>query len=103
VNEMQLKKAPYAALGTSELAVEKARSLVGKARTLTRTSREDVVKAYDDLAKRGEKVVNRIQRSKPARRAAEGTRQASRQLKGAVTSVRKALGLQEQRRTRKAS
>jgi hypothetical protein len=100
---MQLKKAPYAALGTSELAVEKARSLVGRARTLTRTSRKDVVKSYDDLAKRGEKLVNRVQRSRPARRAADGTREASRQLKGAVTSVRKAFGLEGQRPIRKAS
>jgi hypothetical protein len=100
---MQIKKAPYAALGTGELVFEKARDLAGKARSVRGTSRQDVVKTYDALAQRGERLVNRIQRSKPARRAAEGTRQASRQLKGAATSIRKALGLEEQGASRKAS
>jgi hypothetical protein len=100
---MQIKKAPYAALGTGEAVVEKARDLAGKARTLRSTSRQDVVRTYEDVAKRGERLVNRIQRSKLARRAAEGTRQASRQLKGAATSIRKALGLEDQRSTGKAS
>ena len=76
------------------------KALIGKARS---TGRGDLVSTYDGLAKRGERVVNRIQRSKPAKRAAHGSRQASRQLKGAVTGIRKALGLQEQRPTRKAS
>jgi hypothetical protein len=99
---MEIKKAPYAALGTGQLAFEKAQEALGKARG---TSRSDFEGAYDSLARRGEQWVNRIQRSKPAKRAAEGTRQASRQLKGAATSIRKALGLEEQRTrtTRKAS
>jgi hypothetical protein len=100
---MDLKKAPYAALGTGQLAFEKGQALVGKARYLRGRSRKDVDHTYDDLARRGERVVNRIQRSKPARRAAEGTKQATRQLKGAATSIRKALGLEERGRTRKAS
>jgi hypothetical protein len=90
---MQLKKAPYAALGTGHLAFEKAQAALDKARG---TGRSDFVGAYDSLSKRGEQLVSRIQRSKPAKRAAEGTRQASRQLKGAATSIRKALGLEEQ-------
>jgi hypothetical protein len=98
---MELRKAPYALLGTGQLAVEKAQGLAGKARSVRRSP--DVAKTYDDLAKRGEKVVNRVQRSAPARRAAEGTRQASRQLKGAVTSIRKAVGLKERKRSSKAS
>lgn len=94
---MELKKAPYAFLGTGQLAVEKAQVLAGKARTMR--NGPSVAKAYDDLARRGEKVVNRVQRSAPAKRAAEGTRQATRQLKGAVTSIRKAVGLEERSRT----
>lgn len=100
-----LKKAPYAILGTGDLAVEKARGVFGKAVSLTTNGRPDVAQAYGDLADRGAAVVKRLQRSKPAKRAVEGTKQASRQLKGAATSVRKALGFEEQpkRTTRKAS
>jgi hypothetical protein len=98
---MEIKKAPYAALGTGQFAFEKAQAALGKARG---TGRSDFEGAYDSLARRGEQLVNRLQRSKPAKRAAEGTRQATRQLKGAATSIRKALGLEEQpTRTRKAS
>jgi FixJ family two-component response regulator len=99
---MQLKKAPYAALGTGHLAFESAQRVWSKAR---RTKRSDFEGTYESLSKRGEQVVSRIQRSKPAKRAAEGTRQATRQLKGAATSFRKALGLEEQqtRSSRKAS
>jgi hypothetical protein len=98
---MQLKKAPYAALGTGQLAFEKCQEAYGKAR---RTGRDDLAKGFDSLTRRGERLVGRVQRSKPAKRAAEGTRQATRQLKGAATSIRKALGLEEQgRTTRKAS
>ncbi len=99
---MEIKKAPYAALGTGQLAFEKAQAALGKARG---SGRSDFEGAYDSLARRGEQLVNRIQRSKPAKRAAEGTRQATRQIRGAATSIRKALGLEEQRTgtTRKAS
>jgi hypothetical protein len=97
---MEMKKAPYAALGTGQVALEKVQEIYGKAR---RAGREDVEKGFDSLARRGERLVGRVQRSKPAKRAAEGTRQATRQLKGAATSIRKALGLEEQgRTTRKA-
>lgn len=100
-----LKKAPYAILGTGDLAVQKARGLIGKAVSLTTNDRPDVGQVYGDLADRGAAVAKRVQRSKPAKRAVEGTRQASRQLKGAATSIRKALGFEEQtkRTTRKAS
>jgi hypothetical protein len=97
---MQLKKAPYAALGTGQIAMEKTQAIVDKARS---TSRNDLEKGFESLTRRGEHVVTSIRRSKPAKRAAEGTRQASRQIKGAATSIRKALGLEEQRSTRKAS
>jgi hypothetical protein len=101
----QLKKAPYAILGTGDLAMQKAKGLFGKAVSLATNDRPDVTRVYGDLADRGAGVVKRVQRSKPAKRAVEGTKQASRQLKGAATSIRKALGFEEQqkRTTRKAS
>jgi hypothetical protein len=91
----QVKKALYAALGSGDLAAERGRRLFERARSLTNDDRPDLRAAYQDLARRGEQVARRIRRSRPARRATEGTRQASRQLKGAVTSVRKALGVEE--------
>jgi hypothetical protein len=102
----QVKKAYYAALGTGDLAVEKSIGLLERARGVRKIDGDDVSQAYTELAKRGEKVIKNVSRSKPAKRAAEGTKQASRQLKGAVTSVRKALGIEEQKTstsTRKAS
>ena len=99
----QLTKAPLAVIGTADLAVEKARTLVGKARS-AKIGGPEIVGFYEGLADRGEALVQRLQRSKTAKRAADGTKQASRQLKGAATSVRKALGLEQQKASsRKAS
>jgi hypothetical protein len=102
----QVKKAYYAALGTGDLAVEKSVGLLERAKGVRKIDGDDVSQAYTELAKRGEKVIKKVTRSKPAKRAAEGTKQASRQLKGAVTSVRKALGIEEEKTStssRKAS
>jgi hypothetical protein len=101
----EVKKAYYAVLGTGELAVEKTLDLANRARGMRKIDGGDVSQVYTALARRGERVVRKVTRSKPARRAAEGTRQASRQLKGAATSLRKALGFEEQRpsTSRKAS
>jgi hypothetical protein len=102
----QWKKAPYAVLGTSELVIEKTAELYGKVYTFSQKARRtDLTDVYDGLAGRGEALVKRIQRSKPAKRAVEGTRQATRQFKGAVTSIRKAVGMEEPKKSssRKAS
>jgi hypothetical protein len=97
----RLKKAPYAILGTGDIAVERAKTLFEKARSV---GRPEIVGVYEGLADRGQTLIKKLQRSKPAKRAVAGTRQASRQLKGAATSVRNALGMEEQKRpTRKAS
>jgi hypothetical protein len=102
----QWKKAPYAILGTGDWAVEKATGFYGKASTIGRKARRtDVGQLYDGLAGRGEALVQRVRRSRTAKRAVEGTKQATRQVKGAVTSVRKAVGREDQKgtSTRKAS
>ena len=102
----QWQKAPYAVLGTGEWAIEKTAELYGKVTTIGRQARRtDIGDVYDGLAGRGEALVKRIQRSKTAKRVVEGTKQATRQFKGGVTSIRKAVGLEEQKKTstRKAS
>ncbi|HEX2030636.1 MAG TPA: hypothetical protein VHL78_04440 [Actinomycetota bacterium] len=93
----RLMKAFQAAVGSGDLALEKGRTWVDGARKAS-------ARTYKDLAGRGEKVIARVGRAKPAQRVAEGTRQASRQLKGAATSIRKALGAEPaQKPARKAS
>lgn len=93
----ELKKAFQAVVGSGDLALEKSKAWIGGAR-------QSSVRNYEDLAGRGEKVLNRVSRAKPVQRVAEGTKQASRQLKGAYTSMRKALGAQPaQKPARKAS
>jgi hypothetical protein len=99
----QWMKAPYAILGAGEAAVEKTAQFYAKASTLGRkVRRTDIGELYKGLASRGEAMVKRIQRSKPAQRAAEGSKEATRQLKGAVTSVRKAVGMEDDTSSRKA-
>jgi hypothetical protein len=93
----QLKRAGYAVVGSYELVYDKAKALATKA---TKTGRKDLESLYGDLAKRGENVVKQISRSKPAKRAVEGTKQATRQLKGAATSVKKVVGLEEEQKAK---
>ncbi|MGH2724239.1 MAG: hypothetical protein ACRDI0_08215 [Actinomycetota bacterium] len=88
----QIKKAFHAVLGSGDFAVEKSKELADAAR-------RNSVRAYADLAGRGERVANRVRRTKPAKRAAEGTRQAARQVKGAYTSIRKAVGAEQPKTT----
>ena len=93
----QLKKAFQAAIGSGDLALEKSKGWVDGARKAS-------ARTYKDLAGRGERVLGRVSRAKPAQRVTEGTKQASRQLKGAYTSIRKALGAEPARKpARKAS
>jgi hypothetical protein len=103
----QWKKASMALIGAGDVAIEMATELYGKASSIGRAARRtDIGQVYEGLAGRGEALVKRIRRSKPAKRALEGTKQATRQFKGAVTSLRKAVGLEEEERktsTRKAS
>jgi hypothetical protein len=97
----RLKKAPYAILGTGDIAAERAKAMFDKARSV---GAPEIVGVYEGLADRGLALLKRLERSKPAKRAVAGTKQATRQLKGAATSVRKALGMEEEekRSTRKA-
>ena len=95
----QMQKAGYALIGLGDLAAEKVREMVGRARK-GKVSRDDIESSYGDLSKRGSKIVRKVTTSKPAKQAKEGTKQASRQLKGAATSLRKAAGLEEEKKAR---
>ena len=97
----QAKKAFLAALGSGEIASERARKLWKDVVALA-TSRKEIAKAFDDLARRGERLVKQVRRTKQAERAVSGAKQATRQIKGAYTSIRKAFGTDEQP-VRKAS
>jgi translation initiation factor 2 alpha subunit (eIF-2alpha) len=80
----------YAPLGAGQLLLEKSREFSGKAFEFAQSQREDWVKSYQDLAKRGEKLVVSIRRSAPTRRAIDQTKVARSQVKAATTTVRKA-------------
>jgi hypothetical protein len=79
----------YAPLGAGELLVEKTRKLSRKTWTEARKQRKQLLKAYRDLAKRGEKLVSSVRRSAYTRRAVEQAKTARSQVKSAATSVRK--------------
>lgn len=98
----QLTKIAYAVVGAGDLAAEKTRALMERARTLPTDGRKDAEVAYGDLAKRGERTYKKVARSKPAERAQAQAKQAAKQLKGAVTSLRKAVG-EEPQKPQKAS
>jgi hypothetical protein len=95
------REALFASIGAGSLLVEKARdaavwvrdySSPEGFRTFWQSRRKRAEKAYVDLAIRGRKLADGIQRSVPVKRAGEQTKVAQRQVKAAATSVRKAVG-----------
>jgi len=80
----------YAPLGAGQLLLEKGKELSGKAVQLAQSQRQDWMKNYQDLARRGERLVASVRRSPYTRRALEQTKVARSQVKAASTSVRKA-------------
>jgi hypothetical protein len=82
----------YAPLGAGQLLIEKTRELTGKAWRGARGGVETVTRTYRDLADRGEKLASGIVRSAYTRRAVDQSKVATRQVKAAATSVRKAVG-----------
>ena len=82
----------YAPIGAGQLVVEKTREASKKAWTVAQKRRRGVLKTYEDLAKRGEKLAKGIQRSAYTQRAIGQTEAARSQVKAAATSVRKAAG-----------
>jgi hypothetical protein len=91
-----MQKIAYAMLGAGDVAVEKARGLVERVRTLPKeVGRKDLEAMYQDLAKRGDRAYKRIAGSRPV----EQSKQATRQIKGAATSLKKVVGVEETQKT----
>jgi hypothetical protein len=82
----------YAPLGAGQLLIEKTRKLSGKAWQLWQSGVDAVSATYREMAERGEKLAAGIRRSAYTQRAVDQTSTASRQVKAAATSVRKAVG-----------
>jgi formyltetrahydrofolate synthetase len=80
----------YAPLGAGQLLLEKAKELSGNVVELAQSQRHDWTNTYQELAKRGEKLVASIRRSAYTRRAVDQTKAARSQVKAATTSMRKA-------------
>jgi siroheme synthase (precorrin-2 oxidase/ferrochelatase) len=93
---MELKRVGYVLIGTGDLAAEKAKNLLERTKSVTKVSRKDIESFYGDLSKRGHNTWMKVSRSTPAKQAIAGTKQATRQLKGAATSLRKAVGREEE-------
>ena len=90
-------KAFDAALGASDLAMEKAKTFAGSLRefdvkTFWAKTQEVATKDFDQLAVRGANLRKSVKNSAPAKRATAQTKQATRQVKAAATSIRKAVG-----------
>jgi len=79
----------YAPLGAGQLVVEKTREASKKAWTFAQKRRKKVLRSYEDLAKRGEKLVTSVRRSAYTSRAVDQAKSARSQVKAAATSVRK--------------
>jgi len=86
------KKPLYAALGTGSFVIDRTKQLGSRISDYANDYRKWVSNNYRDLVKRGEKITTSINRSASVKRAGEQTKQAQARVKGAVTSVRKALG-----------
>jgi len=89
-------KAFDAAIGASDLAVEKAKTFAGSLREFEvkafwARSQEVATKNFEQLAVRGANLRKSIKDSAPAKRATSQTKQATRQVKAAATSIRKAV------------
>ncbi len=84
------RTAMYAYIGAGQFFVEKAKELSSKA-TDAGAWRQKAEDRYQDFAKRGEKLVESIRRSRYTERALEQSKTARSQVKAATTSVRKAV------------
>lgn len=90
-----LREFPRTALDTVKTAPGKVGELfsgvTGKLSDLTGDTTKRFNKTYNDYAKRGEKLVRKITKSAPSRRAAEKTRSAKSRTKAAATSIHTAV------------
>ena len=87
-----LEYAVFVPLGATQLAVGKARTLTMRAWTMADSRRKDLLKGYDELAERGEKIVTSWRRSVYTQRAADQTKAARSQVRSAARSLRRAVG-----------
>jgi len=88
----EAKNALYAALGTGSFVADRTKRFGDRVQSYASDYRKWVSNNYRDLVKRGQRITTSIKRSAAVNRAQEQTKQAQTRVKGAVTSVRKALG-----------
>ena len=82
----------YAPIGAGDVLLEKSRELSQKAWKQALMQRKQLMKTYQDLAKRGERLVKSVRKSAYTRRAVSQAKTARIQVKSAVTSIRKTAG-----------
>lgn len=85
-----------AALGASDLVVEKAKTFAGglkefDVKEVWAKYQKELTQNFDQMAVRGARLRKSMKDSAPAKRAAAQTTTAKRQVKAAATSIRKAV------------
>ena len=85
-----LRDLPKAAVSFPKAATKRAGELISNVQSFATGRSKQVQTTYTDLAKRGEKLVKRVSKSAPAKKAVEQTRSARSRVKAAATSIRKA-------------
>ncbi len=83
------RQALYAVAGVADLAVSTIRQLPSEAARLRDRLPGQAVRTYGQLARRGERLVTGVRRSRPTRQATEATRTAVSRTKAANTRVRR--------------
>jgi hypothetical protein len=82
----------YVPLGAAQLVFEKGKELSKTVIDRAKDRRQSVVKGYDGLATRGEKLAKSIRRSTYTKRAIEQTDRARQQVKATARSIQRAAG-----------
>jgi hypothetical protein len=88
----EARNALYATLGTGSFAVDRTKRAAKRVQGYANDYRKWAMSNYRDLVKRGERITRSVRQSGAVKRAKSQTDTAQAKVKGAVTSVRKALG-----------
>jgi len=88
--QLDVRDLPKTARTLGQSGVDTAKGFVDDAVQMRKRASKRAEKLYNDLSKRGEKVVKRVRGSAATKRATTRTKTAKSQVKAATTSVQKA-------------
>lgn len=88
--QLDVRDLPKTARTLGQSGVDTAKGFLDDAKKLQKRTSKRAEKLYNDLSKRGEKVVKKVRGSAATKRATTRTKTAKSQVKAASTSVQKA-------------